>query len=369
MTSVHNFGVLPVTCHTWNKNRSELALSLSGTEVKIYAKDGSGWKETQTLTEHAQRVTGIDWAPNSNRIVTCGADRNAYVWTFSDGKWKPTLVILRINRAATFVKWSPQENKFAVGSGARVVSVCYFDKDNDWWVSKHIKKPIRSTVTSLDWHPNNILLACGSTDFKCRVFSGYLKEVESKPSANHWGTKFNFGNLLAEFSTGGGGWVHSVSFSASGDKLAWVGHDSSVAVVNGADGLKLSFVKTEFLPFMGCSWVSENSLVCVGYDCNPMVYSYADNGRLTFVSKLDIPKEKEGGTVSAMKRFQDLDKKAAVDDSSTDLKTLHKNTILQVTVHSGTKADATKVSTSAVDGNIIIWDFKSLERSISGLKI
>lgn len=35
-------------------------------------------------------------------------DRNAYVWTFSDGKWKPTLVILRINRAATFVKWSPQ---------------------------------------------------------------------------------------------------------------------------------------------------------------------------------------------------------------------------------------------------------------------
>lgn len=52
---------------------TELALSLSGTEVKIYAKDGSGWKETQTLTEHAQRVTGIDWAPNSNRIVTCGA--------------------------------------------------------------------------------------------------------------------------------------------------------------------------------------------------------------------------------------------------------------------------------------------------------
>lgn len=30
----------------------------------------------------------------------------------------------------------------------------------------------------------------------------------------------------------------------------------------------------------------------------------------------------------------------------------------QVTVHSGTKADATKVSTSAVDGNIIVWDFK-----------
>ena len=36
------------------------------------------------------------------------------------------------------------------------------------WVSKHIKKPIRSTVLSLDWHPNNYLLAVGSTDFKAR---------------------------------------------------------------------------------------------------------------------------------------------------------------------------------------------------------
>ena len=75
-------------------------------------------------------------------------DRNAYVWTMqADKKWKPTLVVLRLNRAATCVRWSPLENKFAVGSGARMVSVCYFEKDNDWWISKQIKKPIRSTVT------------------------------------------------------------------------------------------------------------------------------------------------------------------------------------------------------------------------------
>ena len=77
-------------------------------------------------------LAGIDWAPDSDRIVTCGADRNAYVWTQKEGVWKPTLVILRINRAATFVKWSPLENKFAVGSGARLISVCYFESENDW---------------------------------------------------------------------------------------------------------------------------------------------------------------------------------------------------------------------------------------------
>lgn len=77
-------------------------------------------------------VAGIDWAPESNRIVTCGTDRNAYVWTLKGDVWKPTLVILRINRAARCVKWSPKENKFAVGSGSRLISVCYFEQENDW---------------------------------------------------------------------------------------------------------------------------------------------------------------------------------------------------------------------------------------------
>lgn len=81
--------------------------------------------------------TGIDWAPESNRIVTCASDRNAYVWALKDGVWKPTLVLVRINRAATCVKWSPLENKFALGSGARLISVCYFEKENDWWAIRH----------------------------------------------------------------------------------------------------------------------------------------------------------------------------------------------------------------------------------------
>ena len=69
---------------------------------------------------------------SANMSLVSLQDRNAYVWTFTGGVWKPSLVILRINRAATMVKWSPLENKFAVGSGARLISVCHFDKENDW---------------------------------------------------------------------------------------------------------------------------------------------------------------------------------------------------------------------------------------------
>lgn len=78
--------------------------------------------------QHDKLITSVDWAANSNRIVTASQDRNAYVWQeqvdAETGKlvWKPTLVLLRINRAATYVKWSPKEDKFAVASGARQVS-------------------------------------------------------------------------------------------------------------------------------------------------------------------------------------------------------------------------------------------------------
>lgn len=76
---------------------------------------------------------------------------------------------LTIIRASIIVDF-PIHSELIVlaGSGARLISVCYYESENNWWVSKHIKKPIRSTVTCLDWHPNNYLLACGSSDFKTR---------------------------------------------------------------------------------------------------------------------------------------------------------------------------------------------------------
>lgn len=117
-------------------------------------------------------------------------------------------MLLRINRAATCVRWSPKEDKFAVGSGAKLISVCYFEEQNDWWVSKHIKKPIRSTVTAIDWHPNNMLLACGSTDFRARIFSAYIRDVDKNSASQEkdtWGGKNETGSLVAEFPSSQGG--------------------------------------------------------------------------------------------------------------------------------------------------------------------
>lgn len=118
--------------------------------------------------------------------MTCSHDRNAYVWNLEqDAKtgatsWQPTLVLLRLNRSATCVRWSPNEDKFAVASGARAIAVCQFDEESNWWVSKHLKRPLRSSVLGLDWHPNSVLLASGSADGKARVFSAFIKGIDAK---------------------------------------------------------------------------------------------------------------------------------------------------------------------------------------------
>jgi len=197
--------------------------------------DCKQWKKLHVLEEHDMLISAIDWSPVTNNIVTCSHDRNAFVWQYEDSeaKWKPSLVILRINRAAMDVKWSPDGRKFAVASGAKCVPVCYFEAEHDWWVSKMIKKH-KSTVLSVAWHPNSQILATGSSDFKCRVFSTYIRDVDGAQECGAFGEAKVFEEEYASY--GAFGWIDSVSWSPKGEVLCFSGHDSSIQFVNYNDG-------------------------------------------------------------------------------------------------------------------------------------
>jgi len=376
--TISSFGNEPISTHAWSSDGKHVAISLNDKDVQVMKQGGAAgnWDHTATLNQHDLVVRGIDWAPKTNRIVTCSEDRNAYVWNLQDdGTWKQSLVLLRINRAATCVKWSPEENKFAVGSGARLISVCYFEEGMDWWVAKHIKKPIKSTITSIDWHPNNCLLAAGSSGFKVRVYSAYVKEVEEKPSGTPWGNKMPFQAMMAEFnnSPNGGGWIHSVSFSGDGNRLAWVAHDSSISVADATKGAAPSFevyrLATKQLPFLACLWLSPTTLVAAGHGCMPLVYKVDGSGEITFVSSLESDKGGSGGKkIGAMAKFQQLDKLGA-EAKETEVKTTHQNQISSIQILSGNKDCADKISTSGGDGKLVVWDLRSLEKSIQALTI
>jgi actin related protein 2/3 complex subunit 1A/1B len=147
--------------------------------------------------------------------------------------------------------------------------VCHFEEEDNWWVSKHLKKPIRSTITSVAWHPNSVLLAAGSTDGHARVFSGFIKGIDQRPEASVWGERLPFGTICGEYLNNTAGWVHDVAFSPSGDALAFVAHDSSLTVVypNGADHPPKAVVTvtTQLLPFNGLIWSTESEIIAAGY--------------------------------------------------------------------------------------------------------
>ncbi|KAJ8521637.1 hypothetical protein ONZ45_g1671 [Pleurotus djamor] len=355
--AVFDIAQAPITAHTFNANRDQLAVSLNSNDAQIFSLSGKEWVATETLSEHDKLITSIDWAPYSNRIVTASQDRNAYVWQQAPDPltgavvWKPTLVVLRLNRAATHVRWSPKEDKFAVASGARTVAICSFDTENNWWVAKHLKKPIRSTVLSVDWHPNNVLLAAGSADMKARVFSAYIKEVDERPAPTVWGSKLPFNTICGEYSSPTGGWVHGVAFSPSGDLLAFASHDSSISIVY-PGGPILHHIKIATLPRSRFSG-SQEGWQLVGTLDDSKSSAGARSGFNSPVGRLNS---------SAFNTFRDADSRGQMSPGGaggaqdSKLMTIHQNTITSVRAFEMVGERVTKVSTTGVDGNLVIWN-------------
>eukprot|EP00164_Ancoracysta_twista_P005409 GFYU01007406.1.p1 GENE.GFYU01007406.1~~GFYU01007406.1.p1 ORF type:complete len:372 (-),score=120.28 GFYU01007406.1:266-1381(-) len=370
--SLNNLSIgLPITCHAWNADLSLLALCPNNNELHIYKNNNGTFEKDVVLKEHDQVISAIDWGHKTNRIVSCSHDRNAYVWNLVDGVWKPTLVILRINRAATSVKWSPEETKFAVGCGAKCVPICYFEEENDWWVSKIIKKH-RSTVLNVDWHPCNTVIATGSSDYKCRIFSAQIKAVDGK-KASPWGDKLTFGDLLHEFDQSRG-WVHDVAWSLTGNTLCFAGHDSSLSFVKIGDGGAgdVQTLRTKDLPFVSVRFLSDTTVVAAGHDCNPKIFSLG-SGAWEFADNVDKEdhdkKASKGGALSMIQKFQRADKMGQGQEESFDLKTLHQNSITNIEILPKQDAPYVKFSSSGLDGRIAFWDLKSIEGMMAKLKI
>ncbi|CZT17973.1 probable Arp2/3 protein complex subunit sop2 [Ramularia collo-cygni] len=361
--SVHHLFHAPISDHSFSQDHSTLAVTRDNT-VDLYSAQNNSFVLSDSLRGHDKTVTGVDIAPNSGKIVTCSQDRNAYVWepNPTTGQWKPTLVLLRINRAATCVRWSPSETKFAVGSGARIIAVCYFEEENDWWISKHLKKPLHSTVTSVAWHPNSVLLAAGSTDGHARVFSSFIKGSDERPEPSVWGERLPFNTVCGEYMNGTAGWVHAVAFSPSGDALAFSAHDSSITIVYPSAPEQppkaVISIATQGLPFADLIWISEGAIVCAGYDCEVMKFEGSDAG---WAMTGSLEKEGKKGEVkeeSALNMFRSMDLKGrsgggAAED--TKLRTVHQNTINSLRAYAGSSEQVAQVSTAGVDGRVVVW--------------
>ncbi len=166
--------------------------------------------------------------------------------------------------------------------------------------------------------------------------------------------------------------MHSVSFSADGNRLAWVGHDSSLSVADATRGMAIYKLKTAYLPLLSCIWISATSIVAAGHDCTPLVFSVDGSGQVAFQCRLEEDKKAEegqGAKFSAKALFQTKDRTGQNEVADTVLNTTHQNQISCIKIMAGDKNRADKVSTTAGDGKLVIWDLRSLEKQIKGLKL
>lgn len=276
------------------------------------------------------------------------------------------------------VKWSFDGLRFAVTSGSKCVPVCTYEPSNDWWVCKMVKKKFKSTVLCCAFHPTNgQLLATGSSDFKCRIYSTYSSDVDGNSVISApFPSPFEFGEAYVELSALG--WVHAVAWSPSGNVIAFASHDSSLQFARLGESAEpvVYTVRLNDLPLTSLLFISEIALVGAGHDMNPALF--VNKGSWAFKTYLDKDDAKSSSnseeSASAVSKARDLFKNKAArgQDTKADgdvLKTKHERAIFSIQNASPRAGTVTKFSTTSLDGKVVLWDMQSLEADFASLKL
>ena len=129
------------------------------------------------------------------------------------------------------------------------------------------------------------------------------------------------------------------------------------------------------LPLVTLVWASEDSIVAAGHDCQPYIFSGNEAGWKLIGSLDDTSAPKSTLTPSrfgpggpgrlnstAFNTFKNADSRgissrgASSSQGESELLTVHQNTITSVRPYEGQSGAITKVSTTGVDGKLVIWN-------------
>lgn len=130
--------------------------------------------------------------------------------------------------------------------------------------------------------------------------------------------------------------------------------------------------------------------MAAGHDCKPLVYAASDQGWQEVGTLDDISASRAtegprsgfgGGGVGRLKTgafatFRDADSRgqssAGSVSSDTKLNTIHQNTITSVRPYETQGGYVTRVSTSGVDGALVVWDtneITALTGKLGGMRV
>ena len=76
-----------ISAYAWNVDCSFIALC-PGTSRELWVfktngtMDTTKWLRVQVSKEHLNPITGLDWHPQTQLLLSCSSDRGAIVWAF-----------------------------------------------------------------------------------------------------------------------------------------------------------------------------------------------------------------------------------------------------------------------------------------------
>lgn len=207
------------TSTTFSKDIKAIAFSPDGKFIavgcgkKIYVSSMmNSIFEWVPMICHSGTVTSVAWAPDSKTIASTSRDNTTIIW---DVKYNFRLFTIGgLENWSSCVKWSSDGKKIAVSSWDKEKPIQILDPIGGeclMTLVNEIKQEKPLCVFSLDWSPDNQLLASGSHD----------------NTVSLWDT--NKGILLKTLE-GHTGWINSVVWSPNGRFLASGSKDNTVRV-------------------------------------------------------------------------------------------------------------------------------------------
>ena len=348
----------------FNKDFTQVALSKKDNIIYIYSiKDllkTDTWKLLHKLESHYQYISGLDWCPETNRILSCSYDKTTFVWDLTDEKWVPSNVVWTTKLGYLCCKWNKRGDKFCEGTSAKHLLIGYYNKKTNWWMCKAIKvpkkkeegaeetknkkqkeetqNPHKSSVVTCEIDPTSMFVLSGSTDLRVYVSSCYIPKIDDPfLSEEQKKAALPFGQVIYEFKENS--WINSVTWLPSGDRGVVAGQDAVILVLNPKEETdkQTEIIKCKHSPATMIIPKNDTSFYAICYDRNIIEYEKKDDTweiKKTITAKKEVADNKAktsiGGSVSmALQKFQKMGeiKKENLAVTTKQASHLHKSII------------------------------------------
>ncbi len=288
------------------------------------------------LQAHRQAVQHLAFAPNGRILASFAADRRLRLWDTLDRSLLNELPHPRAN--LTCMAFHPQRDLLVTGAGDQVIRFWQFQHTHSLaeWQSP------KTGLECLAFHPQGNALAAGYADGRLALWP--IAELPPQPDS----PEARYQSLPAG--------IRALNFSSSGDELAVVLRDQSVAIRQGGTLETLAELQQHVAAVSSLAFSPDGRTLAAGYaDGHLLIRSFVDrNQKMAFSGHsariIDLGFTADGDMLTTLS--QDRSVRAWLTASGQEQQMLTLNSL----VHCGSCARQARIfAIAAGDGIVRLW--------------